>query len=185
MPTDTEPPQVSPSSPCSVADDATITALGESDVAGAEEGSVFGVSNCRYELTEGGTVQIISVPATLWAQQIPEALQQIAGSPIADAPLTAAKVDAALEMVADGQTNTDEGACALFSLMVELQGLAPGQTEVVNFVPSGARPLAVNGQRCTDGAYTSVQLETEGIVDDAETYARVTEALDAVHTAGF
>jgi|GEM_PF-5892586 len=78
-------------------------------------------------------------------------MQQLADSPIADNPPTGAKLSAAQEMISDGEADTDDGACELFSLMIELQGLAPGQVEVVNFVPSTAAPLAVNGQRCTDG----------------------------------
>ena len=68
--------------------------------------------------------------------------------------------------MASSEAVTGKQACDLFTtLVVELQGLQPGARSVVNVLPDNQAPRAVNGQACSDGRYTGVQIESATLLE--------------------
>lgn len=170
--------------PCDLVDLTTIEELAGSTVAETVPDDVLDFPRCVYRMTSGARVWAGSTDARIWAAEVPAALEIVEQSGLLQDESTASKVDAIRDQLAEMASLDNEEACAVFSDFVEIQGAGAGQSEVVNFVPDALNPLVVNGQRCRDGVYSTVQLHDEAIADDIATYDRITTALDAVHEAG-
>ncbi len=155
-------------SPCDLLDHGTLTSL----LGAAPDGTEVTVpgSNipaCQFgDLTTNG-VQVAQVPADEWAQSLPamvEAVRAAAPEMIGDQ-----KFDAfvqASERIESGGTITGDEACDFFSVLLEIQGQAPGSSLTVNYLPDQANAIALTAQQCVDGTFTSVVLGDSGGVSD-------------------
>jgi hypothetical protein len=128
-------------------------------------------------------VQVIHVPASQWSRELPALLDQVEQSGVVNDPETREKFAAARKQLEAEGSLDDDAACALFSDLLEIQGLPAGEERIVNLVPNREKPSGVNGQTCTDGVYTSVQLQAADLTDTKAVVARVETALDAAHGA--
>jgi len=172
------------SGPCELVPDVVVEQAAESAVIGSEASDLQGLPLCLYRTDSGARVQVVSLPAQDWVAALPSLLDIVEGSGLLENPENEAKFAEASELLEAGGSDAGEGACDVFSLLVELQGLAPGSEQVINFVPDAVAPRAVNGQRCSDATFSSIQVETDGLVDDGATLGRIDEALAVVHAAG-
>lgn len=149
--------------------------------------AVGGVEACRAPVTgsEVGVVavQLIDTSASAWVEGLPAALEQVLDAGIVTDEAGLAKLREAQELLESGEGLGDAAACDLFqTIVVELQGAAPGARSVVNSVPTEEAPLAVNGQACSEGSYTSIQVENpDGVRGGAVLEEFVRGALDDFH----
>ena len=185
------------------APDSDDTSAGDSDCAAlidrsstlAELGSpsqehstdVGGLPACQAQVT-GSTVgvdevQVLQAPAEDWAKTLPDLIDQVLASDLVRDPAQRRKLERGREMVTSGDEVTAESACELFTtLVVSLQGLEEGAQSVVNVLPDSKNPLAVNGQACSDGTYTSVQIKSASALElDDALLSQVGAALDEYH----
>ncbi|MFC7404218.1 hypothetical protein [Georgenia alba] len=147
-------------------------------------GQSAGVPNCRWSGADGRTLQTIAGGATEWARGLPELVRAIEASGAVD--LDAEEVEAlrrGVEMVEAGQDIEAGAACDLFSEMLRVQGEEPGTQRVVALYPNADAPLAVSGQACTDGRFTSVVLLDEGGWEEPPPLELVDAALGSAHRA--
>ena len=168
-----------------LAQSAALAGVGEIGEVSLTE--VGGVQACRASVSgsEVGVedVQLIETSAAQWAEGLPEALAQVLNAGVITDQGNLAKIREAQELLGSGEGLDDAGACDLFAtLVVELQGAAPGARSVVNSVPSEQAPVAVNGQACSGDAYTSIQVENPaGVQGGAVLQELVRGALDDFH----
>ena len=120
---------------------------------------------CLYMVENSDKVQVIDVPASQWSRELPALLDQVEQSGVVDDPETRDKFAAARKQLEAEGSLDDDAACALFSDLLEIQGLPAGEERIVNLVPNREKPRGVNGQTCTDGVYTSVQLQAADLTD--------------------
>lgn len=169
---------------CEVVDDGVVEDLAQSQIAAASVSLDSGLAFCRYGMANSVTVQVASAPAADWADTMPGAISALENSVLFELPDNREKLALANALMNAGGDDASQGACQLFSLLVELQGLAPGLDQVVNLIPDPSNPVGINAQRCADGVYSLVELETGDSFDRIETTTRLLTALDAVHAAG-
>lgn len=173
-----------PVGPCDLVDNSILEEVAGSEITTSSASDLQGLPRCIHTTASGARVQVASMPAADWAAAIPGLLDLVRDTGGFTDAENLAKLDRAEELLNGGGVEAGQAACDVFSLLVEIQGLPPGSAQVINFVPNAAAPLAVNGQRCADAVYTSVQLEADGIVDDQATVDRIDQALATVHAAG-
>ena len=169
---------------CMVVDNVVVEDLAQSQVASASASLDSGFPLCRYDMASSATVQVASVPAADWAGALPDLASQIENSVLFEVPENQEKLAQANGLLAAGGDDAGQGACELFSLLVELQGLAPGLDQVVDLIPDASAPVGISAQRCADGIYTSVQLETTGLIVPLDITDRLLDALEVTHAAG-
>lgn len=118
------------------------------------------IAACEVLLTESpigaATLQVIDLPAAEWATGVGPAIDQVRAA-ITD-PEMLAQLDEGMRILAEGNADSDAGACQIFTAMVTAHGMPPGSNAVVNYVPDEDAPLAINAQVCVDGRYLSVQV---------------------------
>ncbi|MEM8922075.1 MAG: hypothetical protein AAGD35_01140 [Actinomycetota bacterium] len=182
-PADSAPAEAGTASPCDLVDGDAIEELAGATVTSSTADELQGVPRCVHLLDSGGRVQVVASPAVLWAGELTEVMGTIAASEQFADEANQAKIAKGLKLLDEGAANDPAGACELFSVLAELQGIGPGQSEVVNFVPDATNPLAVNAQGCADGVYTSVQLQDTGLLDDPTLLDRIAEVRAAAHQA--
>ena len=168
---------------CSVLSEAQVADLAGQPVTQSRDDEVGGVPACRYMVENGDQVQVIDVPASQWSRELPALLDQVEQSGLVNDPKSRAKFADAREQLDAAGFLDDDAACALFSDLLEIQGLPAGEERIVNLVPNREEPSGVNGQTCSDGVYTSVQLQAADLTDQQAVVARVETALDAAHAA--
>ncbi|HET9420188.1 MAG TPA: hypothetical protein VFO49_03555 [Nocardioides sp.] len=128
-------------------------------------------------------IQVIQVPAEEWARTLPDLIDELLESDVIDDPAQRRKLEQGREMITSDDQLTPDSACELFTtLVVSLQGLEKGARSIVNVLPDPQSPLAANGQACSDGSYTSVQVESaSALAVDEALLGQVRAALDDYH----
>jgi predicted RecA/RadA family phage recombinase len=169
----------SASSPCELIDDAMIESL-LGDVPEGTEVTVPGsdLPACEFgDLTANG-IQVSRVPASEWAAALPGIVQQMQSLPAGAVNETALKqLASAAEQIAAGATVAEDTACEYFSSLLEIRGEAPGTSLAVSYYPDLASAIAVTGQTCVDGAFTSLVLGRSDLAGDASIADQVATVL--------
>jgi hypothetical protein len=168
---------------CGLLSDAHVAELAAQPVTQSRADEVGALPACLYMVENGDKVQVIDVPASQWSRELPALLDQVERSGVVNDPATRDKLAAARKKLGAAGALDDDAACALFSDLLEIQGLPAGEERIVNFVPTREDPQGINGQTCTDGVYTSVQLQSAELGDAQAAAARVETALEAAHRA--
>ncbi|MHA7133806.1 DUF3558 family protein [Oerskovia turbata] len=179
------PPTGSPA--CDLLDADQVTALAGQPLDGPYESAVGGDEGfpaCVWGDPEGATVQVTRVPGEDWAVRLPTMFEQLESAGMLDDAENARKVREASELVGTGQAVDAGQACDVFSAMLEIAGVEPGQTWTVNIVPTLEAPEALTGQSCADGVFSSVLVVRDGITGAADEIAAVQQALATVIDAG-
>jgi hypothetical protein len=111
-------------------------------------------------------IQLIQVPAAEWARGLPGLIDQIVQSGQIQDQAAMSKLLTGRAMVEGGEELSGDQACELFTtLVVTLQTAEPGAISIINVIPSRDDARAVNGQACSAGTYTSVQIEGRTTLD--------------------
>jgi hypothetical protein len=168
---------------CRLLSDAEVAELAAQPVTQSRGDEVGALPACLYMVENGDKVQVIDVPASQWSRELPALLDQVERSGVVNDTATRDKLAAARKQLGAAGALDDDAACALFSELLEIQGLPAGEERIVNFVPTREDPQGINGQTCTDGVYTSVQLQSADLGDAQAAAARVETALEAAHQA--
>jgi hypothetical protein len=168
---------------CQLLSDAEVAELAAQPLTQSRADEVGALPACLYMVENSDKVQVIDVPASQWSRELPALLDQVERSGVVNDPATRDKLAAARKQLGAKGALDDDAACALFSDLLEIQGLPAGEERIVNFVPTREDPQGINGQTCTDGVYTSVQLQSSDLGDAQAAAARVETALDAAHRA--
>lgn len=66
------------------------------------------------------------------------------------------QLETASALLSGGEKVTAEDACSYFSLVAEAQGLEAGTNTSVTYYPDKDSAVAVIGQQCVDGWFTSL-----------------------------
>lgn len=106
-------------------------------------------------------------------------MEQLATNPDLSADDAKELEQAQLELSKRGELNAQQ-ACAVFSVMAEIGGAPDGATHIVQYLPIGDS-LAVTGQKCTHGRFTSVAFQKPGLQASPDLARRVRSALSAAH----
>ncbi|MFD4960270.1 hypothetical protein [Microbacterium sp. NPDC058389] len=170
--TATATPSVAPSepndSPCTLLDSATLESLIDSAPSGSEV-TVPGsdLPACQFgDITELG-VQVARVPAGEWAGSLPAIVDGLRALPEGTLdPAVMKQLEDSSEAIAAGAVTPAGEACGYFSSLLELQGQEPGTTRSVSYYPDMETAIAVTGQQCVDGIYTSVVVGKDDLADD-------------------
>jgi len=168
---------------CRLLSDAEVAELAAQPVTQSRASTVGALPACRYMVENSDKVQVIDVPASEWARELPALLDQVERSGVVKDPATRDKLAAVREQLGATGALDDDAACAMFADLLEIQGLPAGEDRIVNFVPTREEPQGINGQTCTDGVYTSVQLQSDDLGDAQAAAVRVETALEAAHRA--
>lgn len=137
--------------------------LGETATGQAQE--LMGVPTCKWTSDSGRFVQTMAAPSDRWARALPQAVDTLKASGITNDPENVRKLEEAADLIRSGKTVAKDKACELFSALLEVQGQEKGLTSVVNVVPNQAHPLAITGQTCAEGVFTSVTLADSSGLD--------------------
>lgn len=143
--------------------------------------AVGGLPACHWETPAGDRVQVIGASAGTWAMQLPAAIEQVKKSGLLDDPETARKLEAARDLIASGNEIAPDRACELFSMLLEVQGQPAGSFSTVNLIPTRENPKAINGQACSGGKFTSVQLVAPNLSGSDDEVSRLSSALTSAH----
>ncbi|WP_200882751.1 DUF3558 family protein [Amycolatopsis sp. MJM2582] len=143
--------------------------------------AVGGLPACHWETPAGGRVQVIGTSAEKWATQLPAAIEQVKKSGLLDDPETARKLEAARDLIASGKEIAPDRACELFSTLLEVQGLPAGSSRTVNLIPTRENPKAINGQTCSGGRFTSVQLVAPNLSGSDDEASKMSSVLTKAH----
>lgn len=178
----TEAPDPADEACSMITEEELVTLSGESSLGEPLEVDLGGgLPVCQW--MQGTTrVQVGTFPSTDWARRFPQLLAQLEASGTEFDKATRKKLDKSLELLESGGTIDEKAACDLFSTMVELQGAGSGQDFIINLVPDAKTVLAITGQTCTGGQYTTVMLMRPGLTGSDDEVARVRSTLRAVHT---
>ncbi|MGN8552204.1 UNVERIFIED_CONTAM: DUF3558 domain-containing protein [Microbacterium sp. SLM126] len=167
-------------SPCSLLDDATLAALIGTAPQGAEV-TVPGsdLRACQFgDITERG-VQVTQVPAGEWAHALPAMVESMKDLPAGTLDASVMKqLEDASDAIAAGATIAAEEACTYFSRLLEIQGQEPGTTRAVTHYPDFESAIAITGQQCIEGTYTSLLVGRPDLTDDPEIVDQVSNVLD-------
>ena len=182
---DDEEKQADSPEACGLLTDAQVAKLAGQPVTQSRATEVGALPACLYMVENSDKVQVIDVPASEWSRELPALLDQVEQSGVVNDPATRDKFAAARKKLDSEGSLDDDAACALFSDLLEIQGAPTGESQIVSFVPTREKPSGVNGQTCTDGVYTSVQLESADLsTTEADAVARrVGKALETAHRA--
>lgn len=145
-------------------------------------GQAGGMPNCEWPLGDGSYIQVIATTSPNWAKTVPEAIRSLERSRLVGDTETLRRLREVWELV-ERQDLKAKQACALFSAMLELHGRPAGLSRVVAVTPTRQNPLAVTGQTCSSGRFTSVMIakNPEGLVRPFP-LEQVSKALDSAHS---
>lgn len=119
--------------------------------------------------------------AAAWAKSLPATLEQLERSGLIKDAENKRKFAIAADLVRQGKDIPPAEACTLFSAMLEVRGQEPGSLETVSVIPSSEEPIAVSGQSCRDGRFTSVTIAREAGLEADPFADPILTALDAAH----
>jgi hypothetical protein len=141
---------------CDLLSDDQVADLAGTELSEVHETQIVGaLPACVWGSLNDVGVQAGVMEAGQWAHALPDAVDQFVASGIADEK-NLRKLRAAADLIESGREIPDEQACALFSDLVELNGMRAGSDLSVAFVPNAASPQAVTAQVCRDGTYATV-----------------------------
>ncbi|WP_244199921.1 hypothetical protein [Amycolatopsis thailandensis] len=143
--------------------------------------AVGGLPACHWEMSAGGRVQVICTSAGTWARQLPAAIEQVKRSGLLDDPETVRKLETARDLIASGKEIAPDRACELFSTLLEVQGQPAGSSRTVNLIPTRENPKAINGQACSGGRFTSVQVVAPNLSRSDDEASRLSSVLTKAH----
>jgi hypothetical protein len=173
------PSDAAADAPCDLLDDATVAEL----IGEASEGTEVVVPGseipaCQYGDLASVGLQVAQVPAADWARSLPSIVQTILDLPegVLDDDLRAQLEDAAAA-VEEGAEIEPAEACGYFSRLLEVAGQEPGTTRTVNYLPDQASAVAITGQQCESGTFSSLVVAREGIPDDELLVDQVSDLL--------
>ncbi len=168
--------------PCELLSQLELAALVDAELSEPREGVTGGLASCQWASADGTYVQTITASSSQWARSLPDILRMLESSGLLTDSDNMRKLREGADMVeAGGDLNSDE-ACSMFSAMVEqLQGLPAGTPWVVNVVPNRQDPLAVTGQMCRGGMFTSVMVARESGLDGRLPIQEVAKTLKSAH----
>ncbi|WP_436037305.1 hypothetical protein [Microbacterium sp. LjRoot45] len=169
-----------PGSPCTLLDDETVADLVGASSAGVETtppGTELPV--CQYAATDGGGVQVAQMPAAEWARALPALVESILALPEGAVPDSLrSQIEDAVNAVESGSTIEPEAACGYFSQLLEAAGQGAGLVSSIAYLPDRESAVAVSGQQCIDGTYTSLLVYRDGIATDEQIVDQVSGILD-------
>ena len=142
---DDEPDDDTASGACDLLSDAQVADLAGQQVTQSRADQVGALPACLYMVENSDKVQVIDVPASQWSRELPALLDQVEQSGVVNDPATRKKFAAAREQLEAEGSLDDDAACALFSDLLEIQGLPAGEDRIVNLVPNREEPQ--RGQR--------------------------------------
>lgn len=173
-------PSSAPEALCELLTPADLSMLA-GEVSDPKSLAVGGLPACHWETPAGGRVQVIGASAEKWATQLPAAIEQVKRSGLLDDPETARKLEAARDLIASGKEIAPDSACELFSTLLEVQGQPAGSSRTVNLIPTRENPKAINGQACSGGRFTSVQLVAPNLSGSDDEASRLSSVLTKAH----
>lgn len=169
-----------PGSPCTLLDDETIADLVGAFSDGVETtppGTELPV--CQYAAADGGGVQVAQMPAAEWAQSLPALVESLLALPEGAVPESVrSQIEDAVNAVETGATIEPEAACGYFSQLLEAAGQEAGQSSSIAYLPDRDSAVAISGQQCINGTYTSLLVYRDGIATDEQIVGRVSGLLD-------
>lgn len=172
----------SASGSCTLLEPAQAEDLVGAPVGDPEPGLAGGaLPDCRWTAADGRYVQVVAVPADAWSQGLPQALRALEASGLLDDGENARKLRAGAELVEGGEVLSPQEACALFSRMLEVQGLPAGSLSTLNVIPSRDDPQVLTGQMCSSGHFTSVTMGDQEGLDEPLPLDEVEKTLQQVH----
>lgn len=169
---------------CEALTEAEIATLLARSSAQPRPANVGGLPACRWDVSDEVWVQVLSVQAETWAQQVPAILDQLRQSPVLNDPANRRKMEKAREVVRSRQADDPASACELFSLLLEIQGESSGENRAINLIPTKEDPKGISAQQCSRGTYTSVLLVTPDLSGSDDEITRAAAALDSAHERG-
>lgn len=128
-------------------------------------------------------MQVVSVPATVWAEQLPVILEQVQASGALADPGNRRKLRAARRLLDSGR-GSSQRPCDIFATLLEIQGHPSGTSRTVNVIPTRQQPQAISGQDCSRGRYTSVLLVAPDLSGSDGEISRTLTALIRAHERG-
>jgi hypothetical protein len=169
--------------PCGLIDAAVASDLAGLAVTG-KEGMVggSGTPSCVYGDPSTHAVQVIQMPANLWVDALPVALETLGAIPDdAVDPEDVQELEAAASMIEEGASIPAGEACDLFGKLAQVTGYAAGTTRILNYVQLGGKG-ALTGQQCLDGTFTSLVVTRPELSesDDEALGQAILTALDAI-----
>lgn len=172
-------------SPCDLLDEATVADL----AGGSLDASITtipgtAISACTFDgfADQAFHIQVAQAPAGQWANSLPALADSLHAQPEgAVDPGLLEQLDQASALIEEGKLIPADEACEYFGRLVEVQGLPAGSTKIVTFLPNRESPLAVAGQQCVDGTYTTLLVGRPDISESsglAEKIDRILEQLE-------
>lgn len=147
----------------------------------AQPRQLQGLSACRWSGGDKYELQVMEGSAAAWAKSLPATLEQLERSGLIKDAENKRKFAIAADLVRQGKDIPPAEACTLFSAMLEVRGQEPGSLETVSVIPSSEEPIAVSGQSCRDGRFTSVTIAREAGLEADPFADPILTALDAAH----
>lgn len=124
-------------------------------------------------------VQTITSPADVWAQAVPDVLDNYERTgDITDDDRR--EIEEAKRLAAMGSDLSPDQACALFTTMAEIGGAPQGSNFTVSYTPI-VDQLAASAQICTSGTFTSVLISKPDLEQSSELDQAMTEAVQTAH----
>lgn len=153
------------------------------DLAGMPAGEpqptlVAGLPACRWTINDRRFVQVGSLPAPDWAQAVPQLLRVMKDAGADEDEVLFQEISDRFD-AAGALTPTE--ACDAFSAILELQGQPEGTQLAATIAPSREDPLALSGQMCTVGRFTTVTLGDGGGLTKPVPSRQVLRALKLAH----
>ena len=172
---------VASSDPCDLLSDRELHQLAGGAVSAARPGMTGGLANCQWATSDGRFIQAIGSTSPYWAQSLPDALRSIESSGLITDAEDLKKLRDGAKLVEAGQDLDPVKACSLFSEMLELQGQPEGSLWIVTAVPNRETPMAVSGQMCSGGRFTSVMVADEAGLEGPVPIEQVAQVLGSAH----
>ncbi|WP_205471355.1 hypothetical protein [Nocardioides sp. SYSU D00038] len=124
-------------------------------------------------------LQLGAVPASEWAEGLPEAVAALeeSGAHAGDPDLAWLRRGASA--VSAGRALKGDRACRLFERLLALNGVAGARDWYVSAAPAAA-PQLLSGQACRDGWFATLQLVRPGLTGSTAETARMGAAFEAL-----
>ncbi|WP_295775772.1 hypothetical protein [uncultured Microbacterium sp.] len=166
---------------CELLDSATVASL----IDEAPEGREFTIPGstleaCEFGALEQSGVQVSQQPADEWAQSLPSLWAQLkatADSRMMSAP-SVSRLDDAVRRIESGRHLDATEACTYFSDLLAIQGQDAGSNMVVFYLPNKPSAIAVSGQSCQSGVFTSVVVGRQDLAELPDMADRVGQILN-------
>lgn len=154
------PTSASGESPCDLLDEATVVDLA-GGFADGTVGTIPGtaISACTFDIVTDQPfhIQVARVPADEWARSLPGVVATLRNLPEGTVDATIlAQLDEASALLEQGDSIPAGEACRYFSQLLETGGYDAGTTTSVNYIPYRDSAVAISGQQCLEGVYSTL-----------------------------